>query len=674
MLPRSVLLLLPIVGALVCGSASAQDEPAPAAESTTSKVERAIADCERFRDDPKEAARRRRALAWLGEMSDPAATDYLKKELESAGTGSGAVMVLDAIAKAPRPTLHRELLDALHGPKASEAVRVAAAKAIAAFGERGIDRLLEIAHGNPEATTAKARETVIGVLIDSGDDRALRTFAPKLLEGPMADRLQLLRRMENVGAIYPIDAARIRLVTEGTLDVAAVAWRQLAMHGHDRARSLAIDMLERLVDEPRPGVAADLIGGVASVGDPDLYPVLLRFAVAGGDVVRKALRSAAPAVAKDPALVEFLIQEGIENDDPRVRDAARLLLKDAPARAFAALTERIRADLRRGGKKSLDLAVSLHDLLAKDPGWAVELLALANSRDDELRTIGLSLLLQIGSDVAIPAAQKCLSHRSWPLRSLAYRYLTKCRDTSSIPLLIARFEREEEGRLASELADALFVHTGTRCWRRSEWDAWWEAHKVGFALPHADTVRSGDGTGGGSTVSYHGIPVTSRRAAFLIDFSGSMAERIGTDKKRKRIDEAKEQLAAVVQGISSDHRMNLIWFSNEVHEEWDRLQRATEENKKKLLDDVAKLGLGPGTNVFDAIELAFRDPDVDTIYLLTDGEPTAGRFVDTPGILEEVRRMNRGRQIVLHAIGIGTDSELLRRLAEDSGGVYKRIR
>lgn len=642
-------------------------------QEESSRVERAIADYESLRDKPKEAARRQKALLWLGEIDDAAATDYLSRELANAGHGAGAVPVLDAIARVPRPSLHRELHDLLHANDATEPVRVAAARAIASFGERGIDHLLSLVFGPAQGTTGKARESTIGVLVDSDNDRALRSLAPMLLDGPMAERLKLLRRMEKVRGVFPIDAARIRLVSEATIDVAAVAWRQLAVHGHERARSLAIDMLERLVDEPKAAVAADLIGGIASVRDPDLYPVLLRFAGAGGEVVRRALRGAAPSVARDPALVTFLIERGIESDKPVVRDAARLLLADAPAAAFQPLLARVRAELRNGKKASLDLAVELHELLAKDPGWCNDLLALAGASDTTTRVTGLSLLLEIGADNAIVEAQKCLIHRAWELRSVAYRYLTKCRDVSSIPLLIARVERED-GRLAYELASALFAHTGTRCWKRAEWENWWAANKTGFALPHADTVRVGDGSGAGKTISYHGIPLVSERVAFLIDFSGSMLEKIGTDKKRSRLDEAKDQLTKVVTAVSDSHRLNLIWFFGEVHAVWDKLHRADAASRKELLDEMNKVTPGGGTNIFDALELAFRDGEVDTIYLLTDGEPTAGRFTATQDIVDEVRRWNRERQIVIHTISIGTNTELLRRLAADSGGVYKFVR
>lgn len=669
-------ILLPIV--LACAPfavrpASAQQAEPAAATGNSDRVQRAIAEYEALRADPKDAARTKQALLWLGEIDDAAVTVYLQKALAAAGVGPAAVPILQAIAKVPRPQLQQDLWNTLHGGEASEAVRVAAAVAIGKCGERGIDKLLEIVHGPADATTPRARESALGVLIDSGHDRALRSLAPMLLEGPMADRLKLLRRMEKVRGIYPIDAARIRLVTEGTIDVAAVAWRQLAIGGHERARGLAVDMLERLVEEPRPAIAAELIGGIVSVRDPDLYPVLLRFGSVAGDVVRNALRAAAPAAARDHALVDFLINKGLESDTPTTREVARLLLAEAPAEAIAPLLAKVRTELKAGRKKAIDLAISLHDLLARDPSWRSDLLALAGSPETEVKIVGLSLLLEIGADNAIAIAQKCLAHREWELRSVAYRYLTKCRDVSSIPLLIARVDHED-GRLAAELATALFVHTGTRRAKEKEWLAWWEANRTGFALPHPEAVRAGGTSTGGKTITYHGIPLTSRHASFLIDFSGSMLEKIGTDRKHTRLDEAKAQFTRVIGEISEDHHVNLITFAGQVQQVWDKLRRATPQNREELLDALAKAAPTGGTNIFDALETAFHDTTVDTIYLLTDGEPTVGRLVNPDEICEEVERWNTKRQIVIHAISIGTNSSLLRRLAEGSGGVYKFVR
>ena len=67
-------------------------------------------------------------------------------------------------------------------------------------------------------------------------------------------------------------------------------------------------------------------------------------------------------------------------------------------------------------------------------------------------------------------------------------------------------------------------------------------------------------------------------------------------------------------------------------------------------------------------------PLEEAIYLLTDGQPSGGRFTDAADIVEQVRLMNRSRQIVIHCISIGQRSTLLQDLAALTGGTYKEVR
>ena len=64
------------------------------------------------------------------------------------------------------------------------------------------------------------------MLVDSKVDRAIRGLAQQLLTGPMPERLKLLRRMESVRGVTAVSGARIQLVHEGNVEVAAVAWRR----------------------------------------------------------------------------------------------------------------------------------------------------------------------------------------------------------------------------------------------------------------------------------------------------------------------------------------------------------------------------------------------------------------------------------------------------------------
>ena len=638
------------------------------------KANKAIADFQALKGDAKKAVQRQKAIVWLGEIDHPAASEFLQKELVAAGDGGFLVFVVEAIGKVARPALRPDLTAVLEREKAPIPARIAAAGAIARLGDRPMDDLIERVGLPPEQLPAPQRDAIVVALVQGKSDRAARGLAPLLLKGPMPDRLRLLRQMEAVRGVPPVSAARVQLVRgEGDLETAAVAWRQLCVEEHDGAKGLAIDVLERIVGDPRPTVAAELIGGLVRCRDDELYPVLVRYGSIGGDAVRKALKAAAPAAAEDPALLKFLVAKGLDEGSPAAREAARLLLMAAPPEAVKPLVDRIRADLRAGKKRAIELAANLHEILAKDPSWRDDLAKLASGKDLEDRLLGLQLLLELGSDAGIEAAQACVGHKQWEARSLAFRYLTKHRDAASIPLLIGRYGKED-GRLGAELDQALFAHTATRCFSKKEWDGWWQKNGLGFALPHADTIKAGGTSGGGKTIAYHDIPVVSNRIAFLVDRSGSMDAKIGTDQKRTRLDEAKAQLARVVQALPAEHRVNVISYGSEVHPLWGELRPLNNDNRDELLEKVRKFNMVGSTNIFDTIERAFADPDVDTIYLLTDGDPSAGRVKDVDGIAEEVRRWNRTRQLVIHCIGIGIDSPLLKRLAAENGGSYKYVR
>jgi hypothetical protein len=636
------------------------------------RVQKAIRDYEEAKKVAGRQAPKRAKVLWLGSIDDPEVTAYLQRELAAQRDTPLAAAICEAIGQVRRPILQAELLELAQRSQAPAAARTAAALAAAKLGDQAIDALVHVASTNDEKVVAPVRESIALALAGSGIDRAQRGLAPLLVGDDKALALKVLRRMEAVAGVPPVSASRIKLVRTAELELAAVAWRQLCVEGHDSARGLTVDMLERIVGEPAPAVAAELIGGLVRVRDADFYPVLLRFAASSADVVRKALKTAAPAAAQDPALLKYLVAKGIDDARPGGREAARLLLAAAPPEAVQPLVERLRADLRAGRRSALDQAAGLHDLLAKDPGWVNDLLVLAQASDSEQRLLGLALLLELGADVGIPIAQQSLGHRSWELRSLAYRYLTRCRAVSSIPLLIARYEREE-GRLAAELDQALFVHAGARCWSRHEWETWWQKRQKDFVLPHPDSVKTGGGSAS-RTAAYHDIPIVSSRLCFLVDRSGSMKEKVGTDKKRTRLDEAKQQLAQVIAALPATTMANLIVYETDVEAVWEHVRKLTDAERADLLEKAAKIMIGGGTNIFDSLEVAFADDKVDTIYLLTDGQPTSGRLTDPDEIVEEVRRWNRTRQVVIHCISVGLDSDLLKRLAKMSGGTYKFVR
>jgi hypothetical protein len=665
-LPLLVALSLASAGAL-----SAQTGGAAAEEITLEeRVTKAIKDYEAAKKDKSKVAQRRRMLGWLGELDHPKVTAYLSRELNRLARSAAGVEVLDAMAKAPRPKLVKSLRGFVVRRDANVAVRNRAAAAIVAFGDEATDGLIELAR---EHKDANRRRLVLQALSRCDSARVRRALAEMLTEGDHAARHFVLIGTSAVAGDPGVDRAREQCVKQGNLIVAATAWRQLAEQGNARAQALTLDVIERVYDTPDASAAAELVRGICAVGDADFYPALVRYGSVRGAAVKAALQAAARSVATKPDLIDYLIEEGIESDKQVERNVAKVLLSKAPAESLQPLVAKVRKQLRRNRKKVLDLTAGLHELLAKDPTWVQDLAELAAAGDLESRLLGLVMLLEMGSPAAISSAQKYTRTRAWELRSVAYRYLAEHRDVTSIPMLIARYGAEE-GRLAHELDAALFVHTGKRCWSRSAWSMWWRKHKEGFALPHPDSVKGGGSTSGGQTVSYYDIPLVSSRIAFVVDHSGSMGAKVGTDRKRTRLDVAKEQLTKVVTALPKTHKVNLIWFESKVTAVWKEVKSLTKGNRRGLLEDIEAVKQTGGTNLFDGVEFAFDDPEIDTIYLLTDGQPSGGRFVDAAEIVEEVRLMNRTRQIVIHCISIGQRSALLQDLAALTGGTYKEVR
>lgn len=645
-------------------------QPASEVDDVERRVDRAIADYEAALKDKDNHALRRRTLGWLGAIDHPRVSAYLAKDLARHVRYASGGWAIDAIGKVARPKLADKVFTAVTTPKAHASVVQGGVALLVDFGDAQVERLLKHASGKADPSV---RAALLRGLAATGSDEVADGLADMMAEGEHAERLFVVRYTTAMRDQQALDRARIRCVKEGNLQLSAAAWRVLAEQEHQRARRLTIDVIERVFDKPDATAAAELVRGLVFVDDRDFYPALLRFGAVRGRNVKLALERSAKRAATSERLLEFLVEEGLESDSAGERMVARTLLMEAPPEALATLVEKVRKQLRRSHKNVLETVSELHELLSKDPTWVQDVLQLASERDLDSRLIGMSMLLEMGAAGAVELAQDYLRNRSWQLRSIAFRYLTKCRDVSSISPLIDRYEREE-GRLLHELQQALFVHTGRRCWSRREWSAWWRDNREGFTLPHPDTVKSGGSSSGGQTASYYDIPLVSARIGFIVDQSGSMNAKVGTDRKRTRLDVAKQQLKQVAEALGDDREVNLIPFESKVRPLWDEIRSLSKSRREEFLESVYKLKAKGGTNTYGALIAAYRDPEIDTIYLLTDGQPSDGELTDIDDILDAIAAEQRRRQIVIHCIAVGMDSELLKGLAALTGGEYKYVR
>ena len=164
----------------------------------------------------------------------------------------------------------------------------------------------------------------------------------------------------------------------------------------------------------------------------------------------------------------------------------------------------------------------------------------------------------------------------------------------------------------------------------------------------------------------------------------------GDKKGEKRIERLKKELARTLRALPPDLRFGIVTFAGRTLAWGDRIVPATPENVEAALAWVEKSPLEFGTALHDGLERAFahagrpvgddfHDLAVDTIFLLTDGEPyrpnrdpakNALEADDRTRIRRMLDRLNLLDRVVVHTIGLGQGipAAFLKKLAEDQGG------
>jgi len=315
--------------------------------------------------------------------------------------------------------------------------------------------------------------------------------------------------------------------------------------------------------------------------------------------------------------------------------------------------------------------------LAESGGDQKEVMALGRAKDPAARQAAALELARLGSEDALSVLTQLLADSDLRVRSEAIRAVAARRRASSIEALIGRLD-EERGKLGLEVQWTLRMLTGLdHGARAARWRAWWAAEGATFELPtlevaqEAERARKTRRDENSTKASFYGLQVLSNRLSFVIDISGSMREKAYAGKTRIEI--AKEELTKVVESLQGDDHFNLIAFNGGVGD-WERaLVPGDPKNRASAQSYVTGLRAAGGTAIFDALARAFEDKNVDTIYFLSDGDPSTGLIVDATLIRSEVARWNSARHVTIHCIAVGQDRALLRGLAEDSGGTYRRI-
>jgi Mg-chelatase subunit ChlD len=387
---------------------------------------------------------------------------------------------------------------------------------------------------------------------------------------------------------------------------------------------------------------------------------------------------------KDPKVVAT-VRKGLVDEALEVRRAAAKVLgsrrdKESVPELRKLLASKVPEDVRL----ALEALTAIEGTTSV---WLKELATYAGSAERDIRNAALEVLGQARDKRQIEAMLQGLEHDDWSTRFVAVEALRAVRDKVAVPKLIERMAKES-GRLKKSIAEALWQLTAQPFDEdAARWAAWWKDAAATFAVASeqdvdkaaADREKRRLSQRTASPNKFFGIQVESRRVLFILDTSGSMLEsmygRLVGKRGAARIDVAKEELAQAVKNLEEGTLFNIFTFSTGVMP-WQKegVVVCSESTRKAALEWIERLGAQGATNLYDSIKLAFEDKDVDTIFIMSDGEPTNGAVIDPHRIREDVAFWNKHRKIKINTIAIGGNLEVLEWLAKDAEGKYVQMR
>lgn len=498
--------------------------------------------------------------------------------------------------------------------------------------------------------------------------------------GPAADELGDLADDLKNPEPKPRRAAVIALGKLGTLEALALVVKEALT---DRAPRVA-DEAQIVLANARYGDALGKILGSRDGLRAKLPLVRLRVVeVLGrmggevpGEVLQKALtdkepdvraaaafalelraRAGAGALALDAksasALGKALLKAATKDKEPRVRGNAMLALA-ALAPALAPLTDVLGADAAK-----LDGAV----LGALGSGPTLARVAARRVQIERGHVDRAGLLRDLAGEVR-------------PIATEAVAHLVDIGDKAAMVALASRLDPESKVGLPPALAErivgALRAASGlSHGLQHERWSRWAQGLADDWRVSEDESAGTGEEEL--RSTSFFGLRLATDRVAFLVDMSGSMwSDRKGPPRKES----VDVELQKALEGLDPEAYFNVVPYAGNPAPWKGKLTRATPKNVGGAISSFRGSGLRGQGDVWSALVPVLRDPEVDTVVILTDGAPTGGDRWNVKLMRKLLADENRLRGITLHVILFDASRTLQgywKDVAEDSGGVMHLI-
>ncbi|MFN0057147.1 MAG: HEAT repeat domain-containing protein [Planctomycetota bacterium] len=219
------------------------------------------------------------------------------------------------------------------------------------------------------------------------------------------------------------------------------------------------------------------------------------------------------------------------------------------------------------------------------------------------------------------------------------------------------------------------------------WSLWWQAQRENWqptaaGKGAADKARAPAGRT--AVVRYHGTPIDSQRVVFVQDISGGMGRQLDGEWKGSgptRLDVSKQELDRVLDKLSDDAWVNLVYFGSYYYS-FAKEPQPLKSERRRLKDfnaqqEIPKPQGHNRGNVYDTLAQVIQQPTVDTVYLLTEGAPTEGKYLDYDRFLDHFERLARVAKVRVHVLLMGKtggrNRAFLQKLAELTGGELREV-
>jgi len=430
---------------------------------------------------------------------------------------------------------------------------------------------------------------------------------------------------------------------------------------------------------PRPGE-----GPSPGVGEQARRDTLAGLAARAAAERLAALHDLASLLSVDPRV-------GLEAL-PRLRAILRLRGPEERARALELLVRIPAAEARALWLAQLDPAVETHatPLLAAAaatrqlPGDRDVLRILLDAlRDKRATPARRALLLEALGPMEGPAVDLLLARpradEHWVEACARALALGGRASPRSIPPLLALLDHAELGPRIHAWESLVRLTHQTMAPDAKAWAAWWAAADHAKLPARPSPPEAGARYAAARPVHvphYYGIPIPrpGSRVVFCLDASQSMYGH--------GIEQARRELQKTLMDMPSTHSFEIVVFNEHVMPWRGRLVPAHPVMKYLAIQRLAEIEPTSYTNLYDAVETAFRyagrgsrEPEeapvkLDAIFLLSDGAPNRGLYRNDERIVKHIARMSGG-DIPVHTIGAGEEVfPLLQAIAAATGGDF----